>query len=311
MASSPSNQPIRSISLPSRPNPRIEDHLSRLNSIGSEVEDTVSSTSESQISSLGHKLSNLKELYDCLDDFILLPQNQQKLVQFTNVTRVDELIEGSLRLLDVCGNVRDVLSQVREHTQDVQCCLRRRSSLEYLSIGDEIFEYMKMRKKSKMICKKSLKNVKGMLKKFNSLGEDKNNNDGSFGSIEVLIKVERVTAATFESLLEVILVSGPHNRRGAAGLSSMIMCKLIMHQNEEAENEEVVFGNEFEDVDTSLSSLMGAQRKRISINGLQCEKLRGKMVRLESSVQDLDEVLEGLFRCLVRSRATLLNIISQ
>ncbi|KAK9690628.1 hypothetical protein RND81_09G141500 [Saponaria officinalis] len=310
MASSPSNQPIRSISLPSRPHPlvpQIDEHLWRLNLIDSEVEDTVSSTSESQISSLGHKLSNLKELYDCLDNFILLPQNQQKLVQFSNVKRVDELIDGSLRLLDVCGNVKDVLSQVKEHTQEIQSSLRRRCSGE-LSIGGEVYAYMNMRKKSKLICKKCLKNVKGMVKKFKFNSEEY---EGNNAVIEVLIKVERVTATIFESLLELILVSGSKSQsyKRSAGLS-IIMCKLIMYQNSRNETEEL-FDNEFEDADSSLSSLMGAQRKRVWINGLQGEKLRGKMVRLESSVQDLDEVLEGLFRCLVRSRATLLNIISQ
>ncbi|XP_074312852.1 uncharacterized protein LOC141648235 [Silene latifolia] len=308
MATSPSNQPIRSISLPSRPHPlvpRIDEHLSRLTSLDSEVE--VSSTSESQISSLGHKLNNLKELYDVLVDFILLPQNQQKLVQLSVAKCVDELIDGSLKLLDVCGNVNDVLSQTKEHTQEIQSSLRRRSNGE-LSIGDEVIAYMNMRKKTKMVCKKCLKDVKGMTKKSISLGEVEN--DENFATIDVLRKVEGVTAAIFESLLEVISGTKAQTHKRSASLS-IIMCKLILHQNIDIETEEEVCVNEFDDVDSSLSSLTISQKRRICINGFQAEILRGKMVKLDSSVQDLEEVLEGLFRCLVRSRATLLNILSQ
>ncbi|KAL9231890.1 hypothetical protein vseg_007053 [Gypsophila vaccaria] len=309
MASSPSNQPIRSISLPSRPHPlipQIDEHICRLRSPDSEV----SSTSESQLTSVGHKLSNLKQLYGCLDDFLILSQNQQKLVHLSNVKRVDELIDGSLKLLDVCGIVKDILSQVKERTHDIQSSLRRsRSSYGELSIGDEIVSYVNMRKNTKILSRKCLKDVKGMAKTFNPRGIEEN--ESNFATIDVLEKVEGVTAEIFAFLLEIISGCKARSLKRNGSLSS-IMCKFMLHQNSEIERERVAYGNnnEFDEVDLIMSSISIANKKKTCINVMQGEKLRSQMVKLDSKVQDLDEVLESLFRCLVRSRATLLNILS-
>ncbi|CAO2815721.1 unnamed protein product [Amaranthus hypochondriacus] len=298
MANSPSNQPVRSISLPSRPHPlvpQIDEHVSKLRS------SEVVSTSVSQLSSLGYKLSILKDLYECLENLILLPQNQQKLMLFSNASSIDELLDGSLRLLDVCGIAKDVLSQVKEHMQEMLSSLRRRSNTD-LSIGDEIVDYVNMRKKTRMTMKKCLKDVKGLMKRFTSQKGDHEN----AAMVDVLREVEGVTAEIFESLLEAISGSKSQFHKRNASLS-IVMCKLIMYQNEESEEAEES-KNEFEDVDSTLSSLVITQKKRTCLNVIQAENLRRRLVKLDSAIQDLDEVLEGLFRCLVKTRATLLNI---
>ncbi|KMT01269.1 hypothetical protein BVRB_9g212870 [Beta vulgaris subsp. vulgaris] len=301
MANSPSNQPHRSISLPSRPHPlvpQIDEHISRLRS------SEVASTSVPQLPSLGHKLNILKDLYDCLDNLILLPQNQQKLMQFCNARCIDELLDGSLRLLDVCGIVKDVVSQVKEQTQKMQSSLRRRSNAE-LSIGDEIVGYVNMRKKTKPMMKRCTKDVKGMMKKITC---QKGGDHENVVMVSVLKEVEGVTAEIFESLLDAISGSKAQFYKRGASLS-LVMCKLIMYQSEAFEKEEEeVSKNEFEDVDSTLSSLIITQKKRSCLNVLQAENLRRQLVKLDSTIQDLDEILEGLFRCLVKTRATLLNI---
>ncbi|KAL2936908.1 Dextranase [Bienertia sinuspersici] len=294
MASSSSNQPTRSISLPSRPHPlvpQIDEHFSRLRS------SEVASTSVSQLSSLGHKLNILKDLYSCYDNLILLPQNQQKIVQLPDATCIDELLDGSLRLLDVCGIVKDVLSQVTEHVQEIQSSLRRRSNPE-LSIGDEIVGYISMRKTTKVVIKRCSKDVKE--------GEAHHDNVAMIG---VLREIEEETAEIFESLLEAISGSKAQSHKRGASLS-VVMCKLIMYHSDAYEEEVEESKNEFEDVDSNLSSLVISQKKRSCLipNVVQAENFRKKLVKLDSAIQDLDEVLEGLFRCLVKTRATLLNI---
>ncbi|XP_021772945.1 uncharacterized protein LOC110736912 [Chenopodium quinoa] len=299
MANSPSNQPIRSISLPSRPHPlvpQIDEHLASLRSF------EVVSTSVSQLSSLGHKLNILKDVYDCLGDLILLPQNELKLKQYSNARCIDELLDGSLRLLDVCGIAKDALSQVKEHMQEIQSSLRRRSNAE-LSIGEEMVRYVNMRKNTKMMIKRCSKEVKDMMKKKPIFQEDYKN----VAMVDVLREVEGATAEIFESLLEAISGSKAVSHKRSASLSN-VMCRLIKYQNESFNKEEEVSRNEFEDIDSTLSSLLIAQKKRSCLNVEQAENLRGKFVKLDSAIQDLDEVLEGLFRCLVKTRATLLNL---
>ncbi|XP_031285656.1 uncharacterized protein LOC116144336 [Pistacia vera] len=91
----------RSNSFPSRPHPltsEVDQHLRRLRASQS------TSTSSSSIS---HQINGLQDLHDCVDKLPQLSHVQQK-------DLVDELLNGSLRLLDICGIARDSLLQTKE-----------------------------------------------------------------------------------------------------------------------------------------------------------------------------------------------------
>ena len=91
----------RSISLPSRPHPLIpefDEHLCRLRA-----------SEATSSSSISHKFSGLKDLHDCVDNLLLLPFTQQSLAQYHHEQWVDELLDGSLRLLDLCDTAKDAL----------------------------------------------------------------------------------------------------------------------------------------------------------------------------------------------------------
>ncbi|GMH02919.1 hypothetical protein Nepgr_004758 [Nepenthes gracilis] len=142
----------RSISLPSRHHPLIcqfDEHLRRL--LSSEV----ASTSTLSIS---HKLNWLKDLYDCIDELLLLHSNQQALSQGCCINRI---LDGPLRLLDACGTTRDVLQQMKEQAQRIQSALRRRCSGES-SIANDVLECVGKRKKLKSMIKKYLKDIKSL-----------------------------------------------------------------------------------------------------------------------------------------------------
>ncbi|GFY94513.1 hypothetical protein Acr_09g0009590 [Actinidia rufa] len=80
MASSPlpskSSFHARSASFPSQPHPlisQVDDHLCRLR--------TSEATSSSSLSSIAERLSVVEDMYDCVDDLILLPNTQQAFAQ--------------------------------------------------------------------------------------------------------------------------------------------------------------------------------------------------------------------------------------
>ncbi|XP_021807858.1 uncharacterized protein LOC110751664 [Prunus avium] len=105
-------------SFPSRPHPiiqEVDEHLCRLRS--SEAASTSSS-------SICHKLSALQDLHDCVDKLLLLPLTQQALAKEQNKKWTNELLDGSLRLLDVCSSAKDAILQTKEctiHTKRVAC----------------------------------------------------------------------------------------------------------------------------------------------------------------------------------------------
>ncbi|PQQ02580.1 uncharacterized protein Pyn_05911 [Prunus yedoensis var. nudiflora] len=205
----------RSNSFPSRPHPivqEVEEHLCRLRS--SEA------TSTSSSPSISHKLSGLQELHDCVDRLLQLPLTQQALAQEQNEKWANEILDGSLRLLDVCSSAKDVILQTKECVQDLQSIIRRRRGGETGGLTSE-FEG-----NSKQI-------------RFSSLNKDH----------EKLREVEAVTLAVFESLLSSI--SEPKSKTSSWSLVSKIMQSKKVACEEEAE------ANEFAQVDAALNSLIG------------------------------------------------------
>ncbi|XP_074314620.1 uncharacterized protein LOC141649847 [Silene latifolia] len=269
----------RSISLPSRPHPvaeQLDEQLSRLRSSQS------TSTSSSSVS---NALNGLKDLYSSVDEFLQLPLNQQNLSQTQSTTLVDHVLDGSLRLLDICSASRDALQLSRERLQDVQSALRRRCSGE-LSITSEAIEYLNARRSVKKAMKKCLKN----LKLANEIKDEAN------VSVTLLKDVQAVTADTFQSLVSYI--------SGSRKSGWSVVAKLITKNN----NKEVATSSEFEAVDATLNSFIC--QKKSGITSSQIENLRSQMLKLETEIQDVDEALECLFRNLIKTRATLLNIFS-
>ncbi|KMT12779.1 hypothetical protein BVRB_4g088730 [Beta vulgaris subsp. vulgaris] len=247
----------RSYSFPSKSHPvsdELDASLCRLRS-----------SQAASTSSVTNKLTDLKDLYKCVDEFLQLPLNQKNVSQ---TQCVEQVLDGSLRLLDICSTSRDVLVQSKERLQDIQSVLRRRCSGE-LNITNEVAEYLKTRKTSKKIIKKCLKDIK----------EVDNTNEAT-----ALTEVQAMTVEIFKSMLSYI---------GGSQKSSWSFTK---------KKETTISTSEFDVVDATLE-LVISQKKKANVDMSQ-------LVKLESEIQEIDEVLECLFRHLVKTRATLLNVLS-
>ncbi|KNA11260.1 hypothetical protein SOVF_136860 [Spinacia oleracea] len=259
----------RSFSFPSNSHPvadQLDAQLCRLRS-----------SQAASTSSLTTKLNGLNDLYKCVEEFLQLPQNQKTVSQTQGENVVEQVLDGSLRLLDICSTSRDVLALSKERLQDIQSVLRRRCSGE-LDITNEVAEYLKTRKSSKKIIKKCLKDINTVEKTNESI------------AIENMLKdVQAVSIDVFKSLLSYI---------GESKKSSWSFSKLVRQR---AEKEATTSISEFDVVDATLELIN--QKKKVNIEMSQ-------LVNLESEVQEIDEVLESLFRHLIKTRSTLLNVLS-
>nr|KYP66096.1 hypothetical protein KK1_012380 [Cajanus cajan] len=118
----------RSNSLPSRPHPLIlqcNEHLDRLRA---------SHETSSSSSSLSHKLGGLQDLHECVEKLFQLPLTQEALHHESQEKWVDELLNGSLRVLDVCTATKDSLLHTKECMRDLQSIMRRRKGGEVAEI---------------------------------------------------------------------------------------------------------------------------------------------------------------------------------
>ncbi|OMO92011.1 hypothetical protein COLO4_17956 [Corchorus olitorius] len=105
----------RSNSLPSRQHPissQIDENLNRLRS----------SQSASTSSSIVQNLNGLQDLHEYVEMLLQLPQSQQALAQEQQRKCVEQLLDGSLMLLDVCSIAKDALLQTKEKSVKKAIC---------------------------------------------------------------------------------------------------------------------------------------------------------------------------------------------
>ena len=243
----------RSLSFPSKSHPvadQVEEQLCR-----------VRSSQAASTSSLTNKLTDLNDLYKCVEEFLQLPVNQKT----QSGSWVDEVLDGSLRLLDICSTSRDVLVQSKERLQDIQSVLRRRCSSK-LNVSNQVSEYLKARKTIKKAIKECLKGTQDVVK------------TNEANPIEATLKdLQAITVNIFKSLFSYI---------GGSQRSSSTFSKFVISQKSEKETAV----SEFDAIDATVDM--------------------SQLVKLESNIDEIDQVLECLFRHLVKTRTTLLNILS-
>ncbi|KAJ6671611.1 hypothetical protein OIU85_015363 [Salix viminalis] len=139
----------RSRSFPTRPNPiitQLDEHLCR----------SRASEGASTSSSLGCKVSSLQDLHDCVSKLLLLPLNQQAIAQENTGKLIDELLDGSLQVLDLCNTAKDALLQTKESAHELQSNLRRRCCGE-TGLANEVKKYLTSRKVVKRTIHQALK----------------------------------------------------------------------------------------------------------------------------------------------------------
>ncbi|KAF5762479.1 hypothetical protein HanXRQr2_Chr16g0777191 [Helianthus annuus] len=129
-ASSPLNAyHARSVSFPTGSHHNIlhvEEELKNLKT----WETTMSSVPDAETFCIG--MTYLERMYTCVDNLLSSQLTQQALSHYQHKKLVDELLIRSMRLLDICGSIKDVVSQVKGHVRDIKSAQRRKK--EDLSI---------------------------------------------------------------------------------------------------------------------------------------------------------------------------------
>ncbi|GMI68543.1 hypothetical protein like AT2G17080 [Hibiscus trionum] len=264
---------------------QIDEYLNRLRA----------SQSASTSSSIGRQLNCLQDLYDSVDMLLQFPLAQQALAQEQQRKLVEQLLDGSLMLLDVCGTAKDALLQTKECTQELQSVLRRRRGVE--GLANEVRKYLTSRKAVRKAICKALKNLKNMENKLRS--SSFSNDDETNAVINSLKQVEAVTISVLESLLS--FISRPEAESKPSRWS---LVSKFMHQKRVICEDEEQKANELENADATLRSLIK------SGNMKHVENVQNELQNSEMCIQDLDEGLESFFRRLIKARVTVLNILN-
>lgn len=260
----------------------IDEQLNRINS--SEMTSTCSAS---------QKLGSLQDLFNCVDDLLKLPLTQQALSNEHQRSSVEKLLDGSLELLDVCGNAKDAFSQMKECIKELESVLRRRKGGD-CCLAKEVEAHMSTRKKLQKIISKYLVNLKKMERK-NSLNRDSNKES----TLSLLRQAEEISLSVFASLLYFLSQSSANLKcSGWSPVSKLLSPKQVACEGEED-------ANDMATLDSELLSLKSGKA-----SGLQVSGILKRYDALGSSLQKVEEDLECVFRRLVKMRVSLLNIVN-
>ncbi|XP_010316455.1 uncharacterized protein [Solanum lycopersicum] len=283
MASFSSKSNKRSISLPSRSHPatqNIEEELDKLKT----WEFSASPTAEA----VYNGLIGFGEVHKCMGDLLNLPSTLQALSQCQNKKWVDEILDKSVRFLDICGTTRELVSQLEENVKDVQSSLRRKK-------GDlSINKYTTFRKKMKKEAKSLITALKRM--DHEEVVDVMEIDDQLVSAvIRVLREVATIGILVFQMVLN--FLSSPICKP----ISKWSLVSRLVNKGGDQDNV-----NEIESVDAALSSLSKCDPNEM-------EKIQfglSKLERVEAHFECIENGLDNIFRCLIRSRSTLLNVVS-
>ncbi|KAM7255949.1 hypothetical protein ACFE04_011690 [Oxalis oulophora] len=264
----------RSISLPSRVHPVTSNVEEQLFGLKASLENS---------SSVFQRLSFVKELNECVESFLKLPSTQQTLS--TEIYR-ESMLDGSLRMLDLCGITRDAFSQTKDSLQELESCLRRKRGCES-GFRNEISKYMESRKKSSKVINNFSKNSQ---KKCTSSKDSE-----TTAVVRTLEEVNEIIISVFGSLLS--FVSVPKSKSNWS-----IVAKLMKSKRDLCEDDT----NEIVKMEAQLFDLMSGKDAGVG----QVQQVLNGLKAIESNIEEIAEELECVFRQLLKNRASLLNILN-
>ncbi|KAJ1378705.1 hypothetical protein SESBI_47558 [Sesbania bispinosa] len=285
---------VRSISLPSRSHPstiRVEEELSKLKN----WEGTSTSTSES----IDTGLSLLEDLYICLDDFLNMASTQQVISHHRCEKCVEEVLDGSIRTLDICGDTRDTMLQIKENVEALHSALRRRKGDS--NVERSVAEYKFFSKKMKKNANKLITSLKQMDTKF-GVSPLLDLDHHLAAVIRVLREVILMNLSVFQFILSFLTISSSMSKATKWLLVTKLMHKGIILCGDNSENV-----NELQSVEAALNTLLNE-----GTNGSEkLQEAHERLEALENGIESVENGLERVYRRMIKTRASLLNIISQ
>ncbi|KAG6525876.1 hypothetical protein ZIOFF_015847 [Zingiber officinale] len=266
---------VRSISLPSRDHPsmlKTEEELKKFRSFLAQS----SLTSHTIVDGL----KGLGGLYECIDEVLHLPSSNQHFSSQQQKEWMEVELDGSIRLLELLGTLKDCTQEIKCQIRDQEMALRRQGeAVAKHEIHTHILSDKKLRKNIQNYFR-SLKHMNG--KDALSCTEDK---EYDSGKVIKSLKEARVLAI---HLLQSVsdFLSMPRPKRNA---SRWPLISKTLHKRK------VTCKGEHEDAETNDECV---------------PKIKDQLQTFQNSINHLEEGLDFLYRRLIRNRVAVLNFFS-
>ncbi|KAK1362242.1 hypothetical protein POM88_046716 [Heracleum sosnowskyi] len=282
----------RSSSFPSKSHPlttSVEEQLSRLRASEAEAASTSTST-------ICDNLNCLQGLHQRINELIHLPSFQRAFSKKRSA--LDEILEGSLRLLEFSSIAKEALLSTKDSIQVLQSSLRRKT--RETGLTQEVMGYTVSRKNIKQLVCKSIKSLIDFEK---SISLPLSNEDDD---LVVIVNMAREVHALSFSVLKSVFshvseTKATSKQSGWLKVSKFMQLKRLSLDTKETQ------GHEMKKIDEALNALT-TQKSCKDINTVQ--NVLKQLQTVECSIQELEEGLEPIFRCLLNTRVSLLNVLN-
>ncbi|KAL8135736.1 hypothetical protein AgCh_010386 [Apium graveolens] len=221
----------------------------------------------------------LKELHNKANNLLHSPVIKEALVQHQQENHVHEISEDSLCMLDACGTTKDVLLLVKDHLHELQSTFLRISIGETSATENKLAGFYIHRKKLKKELLSCLRSLKGLKNKCTMNTDVYPVDPNLVVVVNVLREVRGTTISIVESLMSLMSMPSPACKTNRGSLRSKFMRV------------------------NSLSLWENCDRKTFQTGNRLLEAV-------ESAVEDLQVELECIFRRLIQTRVSLLNIFT-
>ncbi|URE17372.1 hypothetical protein MUK42_13496 [Musa troglodytarum] len=262
---------VRSISMPSRDHPlklRVEEEMQKLKS------SVAQSCLSAQIICEG--LRALGGLYECIEELLHFPTSTYSNIQEKESAEVE--LDGSVRLLDLLGIMRDCMMTTKEQIITLEIALRRQG----VTVAEsKMYTHIRFDKKAEKGIKSIFKLLKQMDDKYVSCCT---NDKDSWMVTKILREARAITISLLHSIFNFLSMPRP---QGKASRWSLIS-KALQKRKVACEGEQ----EEIEDTDGKI------------------QRAQNQLRTLQNSIEDIETGLECLFRRLIKNRVSLLNILS-
>ncbi|XP_047957774.1 uncharacterized protein LOC125203470 [Salvia hispanica] len=227
--------------------------------------------------SLQSGLVALAQLYNSFEEF------SQKSSGIDDRKSVEESLSRSVDLLDACSAIREVLQMMRENVRALQSAMRRKGTYSDSAVQNDVAAYFSLRKKMQKTVAKTLKTLRKSEIVTGSKSKSNNhsiNADGEFSF--VFEQLAGITSANLRSVLAFVSYAAERS----------LVSRLVAGKSRGGVNL-----NEIEDLDLGLRGKMRSDVAK-------------KLQIVDEIIGELEGGLERLFKQLIQTRVTLLNILT-
>ncbi|PIN08626.1 hypothetical protein CDL12_18797 [Handroanthus impetiginosus] len=226
--------------------------------------------------------NSLRELHDSVNKLLDSPDTKLEIIRHGQEKWAHEVSEASLKMADSCAAAKDLLLLSKDHLQNLQSAFRRIAADHG---GNHFAPYRHPRKQLKKAILKRLDSLKGMKNTCIAAAaaaapqEDQN----LVVVVDLLKQVRSTTLSIVRSLLSLIALPNSDGKFGSGRKDPVFRLKLRR-------------------VD-SLSSWEKCEAAEVKL-------VTKRLEEVEVMVEDMEAELEHMFRRLIGTRASLLNILT-